>query len=195
MRISGCLKNRQDTSMECMVGILDPTYDFLSTHDVFLAKTIIDPQKEEVLLRVLNITSEVICIKQGTVVAEVALVSKIKEVVQCNIIHTTRTTEENQKVDFQLSAYLEEIWQSSAAELTEEQKKALKMFLIKHLELFSKSKEDLGLTDLVEHRINTGDATPIRQRASRLPFQQRQEEKEYCIASQDSKKKKKTLNG
>ena len=43
---------------------------------------------------------------------------------------------------------------------------------------FSKSKGDLGHTDLVQHKINTGSAVPIRQSPRRLPYGKRQTEKE-----------------
>jgi hypothetical protein len=76
-----------------------------------------------------------------------------------------------------LPAHLEEVWKSSISELNEEQGDTLKMLLFKHADLFSKSKEDIGVTDLVEHRIHTGNAIPVRQRARRLPLNQREEER------------------
>ncbi|CAG2195664.1 unnamed protein product [Mytilus edulis] len=36
--------------------------------------------------------------------------------------------------------------------------------------IFSKSSEDIGLTDLVEHTINTGNHPPVRQRPRRIPL-------------------------
>ncbi len=36
-------------------------------------------------------------------------------------------------------------------------------------DVFSKGDDDLGQTDLVEHRIDTGNARPIRQRLRRQP--------------------------
>ena len=39
---------------------------------------------------------------------------------------------------------------------------------------FSKSKGDLGHTDLVQHKINTGSAVPIRQSLRCLPYGKRQ---------------------
>ena len=43
--------------------------------------------------------------------------------------------------------------------------------------VFSKSKGALGHTDLVQHKINTGSAVPIRQSLGRLPYGRRQKEK------------------
>jgi hypothetical protein len=51
--------------------------------------------------------------------------------------------------------------------------------LTKHQNVFfSKSKGDLGNTDLVQNKINTGSAVPIRQSLRRLPYGKRQTEKE-----------------
>jgi hypothetical protein len=50
---------------------------------------------------------------------------------------------------------------------------------------FSKSKGDLGHTDLVQHKINTGSAVPIRQSLRRLPYGKRQTEKEKILRMLD----------
>ena len=46
---------------------------------------------------------------------------------------------------------------------------------------FSKSKGDLGHTDLVQHKSNTGSAVPIRQ----SPYGKRQTEKENILRMLD----------
>ena len=58
--------------------------------------------------------------------------------------------------------------------------------LTKHQNVFfSKSKGDLGHTDLVQHKINTGSAVPIRQSLRRLPYGRRQTEKEKILRMLD----------
>ena len=54
-------------------------------------------------------------------------------------------------------------------------------FLAKHQNVFSKSKGDLGHTDLVQDKINGGSGVPIRQSLRRLPFGKRQTEKENIL--------------
>ena len=53
------------------------------------------------------------------------------------------------------------------------------------MSFFSKSKGDLGHTDLVQHKINTGSAVPIRQSLRRLPYGRRQTEKEKILRMLD----------
>jgi hypothetical protein len=51
--------------------------------------------------------------------------------------------------------------------------------------VFSKSKGALGHTDLVQHKINTGSAVPIKQSLRRLPYGKRQTEKEKILRMLD----------
>ncbi|UYV84182.1 hypothetical protein LAZ67_X001460, partial [Cordylochernes scorpioides] len=57
--------------------------------------------------------------------------------------------------------------------------------------IFAKSSEDYGRTDLTKHRINTGESSPIKQAPHRIPLARRQEvetlqdaskpERNYCV--------------
>lgn len=53
-------------------------------------------------------------------------------------------------------------------------KLSFKNLLLKHQNIFAKSKGDLGVTDIIKHQINTSDAVPIKQAARRLPITKRQ---------------------
>lgn len=48
---------------------------------------------------------------------------------------------------------------------------------MKYQDTFSKNEWDIGLTNLTEHPINTGDAKPIKQRPRRVPVAYAAEEK------------------
>ena len=57
-----------------------------------------------------------------------------------------------------------------ASDTTDKSKKdALRSLLFKYSTVFQFSEYDVGRSSLVEHRINTGDAQPIRQKQYRLP--------------------------
>ena len=51
--------------------------------------------------------------------------------------------------------------------------------------VISKSRGALGHTNLVQHKINTGSAVPIRQSLRRLPYGKRQTEKEKILRMLD----------
>ena len=58
--------------------------------------------------------------------------------------------------------------------LCKAQLKELERFLIDSNDVFSLHEDDLGYTSLVQHRMDTGDHTPIKQSPRRLPFSQRE---------------------
>ena len=53
------------------------------------------------------------------------------------------------------------------------QKDAVKSLLSQYADVFASSLEDLGRTGLEKHKINTGDAPPIKQPARRIPMHMR----------------------
>ena len=55
--------------------------------------------------------------------------------------------------------------------MTEEQRKEVQDLLVKHRGIISTGDHDIGRTDLVEYRIDTGDSQPIRQPLRPHPFQ------------------------
>jgi hypothetical protein len=60
-----------------------------------------------------------------------------------------------------------------------------KLLTIHQNDFFSKSKGDLGHTDLVQQKSNTGSVVPIRQSLRRLPYGKRQTEKEEILRMLD----------
>jgi len=54
--------------------------------------------------------------------------------------------------------------------VTEEKQRQLVDILQRYSDVFSKGELDLGETPLAKHRIDTGDARPMRQRLMRQPF-------------------------
>jgi len=60
--------------------------------------------------------------------------------------------------------------ESLPAELSEEQREAVKEFVCANADVFSKSEYDIGRTHLVRHRIDTGDHPPFREQLRRHPM-------------------------
>lgn len=61
----------------------------------------------------------------------------------------------------------------SDTDLSDNEKRIVVATLKQHSSAFSQAKNDYGHTTLVEHKIDVGEATPIRQRPYRIPFKQR----------------------
>ena len=59
--------------------------------------------------------------------------------------------------------------------LSRSQQEELRLLLLENADLFSKSPDDLEHTDMIQHKIDTGDAAPIRQPPRRMPLAQKEE--------------------
>ena len=69
---------------------------------------------------------------------------------------------------------LSEARKADLSHMTDQQRKKLQDILDRNADLFAKSDCDLGSTDLVKVKIDTGDHPPVKQNPYRLPFSQRQ---------------------
>ncbi|MES9883153.1 MAG: RNase H-like domain-containing protein [Sedimenticola sp.] len=74
--------------------------------------------------------------------------------------------------------YLVDLLKRSSAHLDPSESKKLEQLLIKYRHVFAKSDDDLGVTNIVRHHINTQGATPIKQPFRRLPLGKREVERE-----------------
>lgn len=73
--------------------------------------------------------------------------------------------------------HLQDLNKQSSEHLNESEKHGRMELLDKYQDIFSKSPDDFGKTNLVQHCINTQDAAPIRQPSPRLPTGKRELEK------------------
>ena len=69
-----------------------------------------------------------------------------------------------------LPEHLQEMYNCSVEKLSCEEAKLVKGLLLRHANVFSKSKSDLGNCGIIPHRINTGLAPPIRLPPRRVPI-------------------------
>ncbi|RXN31957.1 Retrovirus-related Pol poly from transposon [Labeo rohita] len=63
---------------------------------------------------------------------------------------------------------MREIMQRNSGDLDMQQQEQLWELLVEFQDCFACNEEDLGQTSLVQHNIDTGDATPIRQQPRRM---------------------------
>ncbi|KAK3083689.1 hypothetical protein FSP39_001513 [Pinctada imbricata] len=155
------------------LGIIEPCLNQLHQKSIFFSAGIIDLRDNSTskCIDFMNLGNEPVtlypnsCI--GTCESYYETVSG-----QCGAI-TTEIKDEAVLPD-----HLQDLFKRSIVHLTEDQKADLKSLLIKYQDIFSKSSQDIGQTNAVQHRINTGTAPPIRQPPRRLPFGKREIEKE-----------------
>ena len=81
---------------------------------------------------------------------------------------------EAEAVRYGVPEHLQELYVDSSPRLdTEAEREQWAEFLVKYQDVFAKSAEDLGGTNIVQHRIDTGSHPPIRQAPRRIPMHKR----------------------
>ena len=94
-----------------------------------------------------------------------------------------RITEEQSDLDSRIRTL--DSW-FGGVELHSETKEQLLCLLREHNKAFSLEEGERGETDLIEFQIDTGDTTPLRQRARRMPFAVRKEVARQLHAMQET---------
>lgn len=145
-------------------GILEPS----NTTDLLVGKALVDLQREGVPVRVLNLSDQPRRFKRGCNLATCTPVS--------GVFSAPKSEGDGKSIqDVELPDFLRSLYERSLAYLSQDQKPLLCSLLGRNADVFSKGPEDLGHTDLVLHKVNTGDAAPIRQPPRRLPSQKKDE--------------------
>ena len=132
-----------------------------------VGKTLLDAQRDYIPVRMVNLTNEPRQISPGIEVATCEPVESI-------VYPSSDTHREPISPDEGLPEHLKDLYLQSANGLTDDQQHQLCNLLLKFQDIFSRPL-DLGRTGVTKHKINTGDASPVRQHPRRLPFAQREE--------------------
>ncbi|KAJ8025453.1 hypothetical protein HOLleu_33014 [Holothuria leucospilota] len=161
-------------------GLLEPAENFAERHCMLVANSLVDPREGKIPVRVFNPMSNAIRLYQGTVVGTVG---------EANLLEDPQ--EDEPDVDFRVAAlqagsdgtktvpdHVQSLLEQDNPDLNSEQRRSLAEMLRTNADVFARSSTDLGRTTVVKHKINTGNAQPIKQAARRVPVQQREKERE-----------------
>ena len=126
-----------------------------------VARTVSEIREGLCTARVLNSSESPVKLKAGE---SLAMAEKV-----CIVTSKPDSSDNNQSQELpdHLKALFEETCQTEG--LNEIVKEKLRGLLCKHAAVFARDDKDLGLTNMVTHDIETGDAKPIRQPPRRAP--------------------------
>jgi hypothetical protein len=155
-------------------GFIEPSFELMGKHEVTLMAGIIQT-KTDTVVNVLNYGPDMITLHRNTCLgtcesyyepppSESSIIASISD---CDI-----------NTSSSLPSHLQDLFERSSTHLSESEKQDLINTLFKYQDVFSKSSDDIGHTNLVQHSINTRNTAPIRQPPRRLPLGKRQTEKE-----------------
>ena len=156
-------------------GIIETSPKLWQDKKIVLTRGIIHSKAENQAVQILNFGSKPVVLYPNTKLGtcESCYHTPEPELSRCNAV----SSEESEAATDKLPEHLQDLWERSSVHLKNEERRRLASLLIKYQQIFSKSSDDLGRTDLVKHRINTANATPIRQPPRRLPIGKREIEK------------------
>src|SRR6218665_664524 len=118
-------------------------------------------------MRVLNPTDRAIRLKKGIRcdLEEVVVLERPAENLQTGDCFATRQVETSE-----VESTIEPLWRNVADDVPAEIRQKLKNILLEHRAAFSLSEWDLGYTDILQHKIDTGNESPVRQPLRRQPL-------------------------
>lgn len=147
-------------------GILEPSEDGLrGVAGIMAGRTLVDLDQPTVPVRMLNLSEKEQRIKSGVAVAVCAAVQSVLSSDVCGKVNCKQA----------LPDHLKDLYQRSVDGLDPVRQQQVCNLLCEFSDVFSKGPQDLGHTDVIQHRINTQDAAPIRQPPRRLPSAKQQE--------------------
>ena len=144
-----------------------------SNNAVMVARALVTPSNQMVPVRVLNPRSGGITISKGTTIARMEAVA---------IVATTldsKTTPKHQIIEDMVKEIGDHMSSVQCAQLLQ--------LLLEFSDIFAGTSNNLGHTDLVKHRIGTGNAHPIRQQARRAPLSKKEETQKLLNSTYASK--------
>ena len=159
---------RQGQHVSDLVGVMfEPSQDFMECHGLAVAHAVVQESNGGIVVQVLNPTPHAVQVRQGR------RIGCLRPLMDICAIELEATQHRNDRKSA-LEATIHQLV-SSAQDVTQRERQQLADLLAEFESIISVRDDDLGRTDLVYHRIDTGDAVPIRQPVRRLPYFQREE--------------------
>ena len=165
MIISGKI-NQRHRNFDEPIGSIEQTSTLLGSKGLMVAKAVVNTQQSHVPVKVANFTPNTIVLDQGYTIAMLHPVDadQVKPFNKCDTNLNKVVTSPNAELPDHLKPILDGIY----TEATETEKAQVKQLLIEYQDCFMTPDGRLGSTNIVQHRILTGDAKPIKQKL-RIP--------------------------
>jgi hypothetical protein len=136
---------------------------------VHVSRTLVSSERfEDVPVRVVNPLTRSVTIEAGKVVAILEPVAEVFTE-DCTLRKPSIATLNEINAEHKSPEFIKQLLKEVHPSMPESTVIALEDTLIRYEDVFSKSEVDLGLTDLVTHRIDTGEAAPFRQPLRQFP--------------------------
>ena len=137
-----------------------------NTETVLVARTYVDMSADEIVIRVANLSSGPVRIHCGTAIAVAENACVLEK-----SVHEAKPSKK-------LPEAIEDLLQRSECNLSSLEYQQLRNFLSRYCDVFCTGTDDTGRTNIVKHKIDVENCTPIRIPPRRLPLARRDEVQE-----------------
>ena len=141
-------------------GMVERVAKLYADNGPYLARTLVIPRQGKALVRLANFGDETIKLKRNQAVGVFHPLSQNNGSVN---VFDLKTKQESESCEGGADS------SGSTHELSKEQEARFSALIEEYKDIMAEQPGELGLTDLLEHRIDTGEATPIKQPPRRLP--------------------------
>ena len=176
MILEGRVMGRQNRPAN---AIVESVSSFGRETRLMVGKALIDTTKGSVPLRILNPWEEPIQVLQGTDIALAQPVLRVESVVEesgtAQVVNQVtdglsgQLSTSVQVFQGPLPEHLQGLLDRSIGELTTDQTSQVRQVIWRYQTVFSSGPSDLGRTDVIKHRIDTGDNRPVKLPPRKIP--------------------------
>lgn len=179
-------------SGDCSSVMFCPRSSFSERTEVQIAFSLSESSAESLPIRIMNPGVDDVHLYKGSVLGHLEPVEEVipflsddinpgSDVSSCEPIQRvtsidtdsgwpTDSVEVVDKCVLQVPSHLEDLYQRSVRQLSQDEAQKLSQLLVTFQNAFAKDDNDLGKTTVTQHRIDTGTSPPIRQRPRRTPL-------------------------
>lgn len=136
---------------------------------IVVARALITPQDGCIPVRLVNLSSRPSIVYKGSTIGRLEVIDEVV----VRTVNQQNAVRGHNVADNKKSALWDAV--SGNVELNRMEQEQLYHLLMAYHDIFSISQEELGHTGRVQHEIHTGNSSPIRQHARRIPSGQREE--------------------
>lgn len=128
----------------------------IASKGLVIGRTLVDAEKDIIPVRVYNSGDSPCDVEEGVIVGMISTAE-------------IESPESRSQKSDDIPPHLKDLYDRSIHNLDPQYHHQVKSCLIDYADIFSKTSQDIGRTDIVQHGIKTGDARPVRQKSRRHP--------------------------
>ena len=152
----------------------------LSTFDdeIQVLDGLVNTKSDQIYVNILNHSDRPLMVQGHTTVGICRNVHKVEQDSAKQTVSIKADPSQALNNEETLPDNLLELFQRSSIHLDEEQKDALFQLIMEYIDVISSSSDDLWCTNIIKHKIDTGNERPVRQPLRRQPLAKRNTERE-----------------